>query len=229
MRPRGDETDFDVWGIRGRGAHYRGTGIGTGFTGLGAQLPRRFGSNILARRIGFPYPIRGCVVPRSGSGLPGSGSEFRGRSVQLRGIDTRIDGIDTGVDGIDTGVDGIDTEVIGRDTRVIGRDIGVVGRDTGVVGRDIDRERRGGLFIYLMSFSDKVDGNLLIKICDFINNNINYILFISILLSCYIIYSKINNFVSIRFKNYNEEDKEKLIKLFKISIVTISIFLFIFF
>jgi len=100
---------------------------------------------------------------------------------------------------------------------------------SGLGGRDIDRERRGGLFIYFMSFSDKVDGNLLIKVCDFINNNINYILFISILLSCYIIYSKMNKFVSIRFQNYNEKEKEKLIKIFKISIISISIFLIFFF
>jgi hypothetical protein len=75
----------------------------------------------------------------------------------------------------------------------------------------------------------KWDGETIKGLCGYFQNNINYFLFISILISCYILYSKMNTFVSIRFGSYSDEEKYKLGNILKWIIIVFTVIIVFFF
>jgi len=62
--------------------------------------------------------------------------------------------------------------------------------------------------IILSFLSVNLDEYNIKEVYQYLNDNINYFLFVSILLSCYVVYSKMDKFVSIRFGKYVEEEKK---------------------
>lgn len=92
-----------------------------------------------------------------------------------------------------------------------------------------ENNKNSNIWVIFSSLSDNFNSDSLKIILQYISNNINYLLFFSIMLSCCIIYSKIDKFIRILNQNSSEEYNNKLINYLKWSIIVLSILLIIFF
>ena len=93
-----------------------------------------------------------------------------------------------------------------------------------------DNNKNSNIWIIFSSISDNFNSDGLRIVIEYISNNINYFLFFSIMLSCCIIYSKIDEFIRILLhENSSEEYNNKIINNLKCSIIVLSMFLIIFF
>jgi hypothetical protein len=92
-----------------------------------------------------------------------------------------------------------------------------------------DNNKNSNIWVIFTSISDNFNTDNLKLVIEYFSTNINYFLFFSIMLSCYIIYSKIDKFIRILYQNCSEEYNNKLINNLKWSIIVLSIFLIIFF
>ena len=90
------------------------------------------------------------------------------------------------------------------------------------------KKKRNSIF-YFSTMGIKLDGEVLNGLCECFHNYINYFLFFSILLSCYIIYSKMDTFVSIRFGSYSDEEKYKVGSILKWFIIVFTVIIVFFF
>jgi len=110
------------------------------------------------------------------------------------------------------------------------KELNIVIEEINNLKRKENNNKKNFLFFSFSSLSIELIIDILKNTFVFFNNNLNSFLFMSILLSCFIIYSKLDKFISIRYLNYSVEKKENLLKKLKLLVIILSmILIFIFF
>jgi hypothetical protein len=83
--------------------------------------------------------------------------------------------------------------------------------NTNIINNQKDKKTKTSSIWFFATLSSwNINGNSIIQIYDIFISNINYFLFFSILLSCYIIYSKLDKFISIWFDNCSDDSPQRV-------------------